>query len=101
MSASSPSEKRIMGILVGKVAFVTGGSSGIGLATAALFAKEGAHVVISGRQRDMLDAAVLDIGAGTVGLDGDVADIAFHKRAADEIAARFGGLDIYVANAGV
>ncbi|MBA2934567.1 SDR family oxidoreductase [Sphingomonas sp. CGMCC 1.13654] len=89
-----------MGILVGKVAFVTGGSSGIGLATAALFAKEGAHVVISGRRRDMLDAAVLDIGAGTVGLDGDVADIAFHMRAADEIAARFGGLDIYVANAG-
>ncbi len=90
-----------MGTLTGKVAFVTGGSSGIGLATAALFAREGAQVIIAGRKRDRLDAAVREIGGGVVGLLGDVAELAFHTHAADEIAARFGGLDIYVANAGI
>ena len=90
-----------MGTLTGKVAFITGGSSGIGLATAALFAREGAQVIIAGRKRDRLDAAVREIGGGVVGLLGDVAELAFHTHAADEIAARFGGLDIYVANAGI
>jgi NAD(P)-dependent dehydrogenase (short-subunit alcohol dehydrogenase family) len=101
MSSSERSGGKIMGMLTGKIAFVTGGSSGIGLATARLFAREGARVVVAGRNRERLDAAVLEIGAGTIALDGDVADLAFHAHAADEIAARFGGLDIYVANAGI
>jgi NAD(P)-dependent dehydrogenase (short-subunit alcohol dehydrogenase family) len=87
--------------LSGKIAFITGGSSGIGLAIARLFARKGAKVIVSGRQRDRLDAAVRDIHPDAVGLDGDVADNSFHASAAAEIVERFGGLDIYVANAGI
>lgn len=90
-----------MGMLAGKVALVTGGSSGIGLATAKLFAAEGAKVIIVGRRRDVLDAAVRQIGADALGIVGDVSHPADHIRIADEVANRFLGLDIYVANAGV
>lgn len=90
-----------MGILTGRTAMITGASSGIGLAVAKLFAAEGAQVVISGRSRAALDTAVAEVGAGAMGIDGDVADPAFHARAADLVAARFGGLDIYMANAGI
>ena len=90
-----------MGVLTGRTAMITGASSGIGLAVAKLFAAEGAQVVISGRSRSALDAAVGEIGAGALGIDGDVADPAHHARVAQEIAARFGELDIYMANAGI
>lgn len=90
-----------MGTLSGKTAMITGGASGIGLAIARTFAAEGAQVVISGRRRAALDEAVRQIGSGAVGLEGDVADPAHHVHVAEEIAARFGRLDIYMANAGI
>jgi len=90
-----------MSQLTGKTAMITGGSSGIGLAIAQLLATEGAEVIVSGRRADVVDDAVRQIGARATGLVGDVADLTFHDRAAAEISARFGGLDIYVANAGI
>jgi NAD(P)-dependent dehydrogenase (short-subunit alcohol dehydrogenase family) len=90
-----------MGPLAGKTAMITGGSSGIGLAMARIFAAEGAQVVIAGRRAPVVEEAVRRIGFGALGLPGDVADPAHHARWADEIARRFGALDIYVANAGI
>jgi NAD(P)-dependent dehydrogenase (short-subunit alcohol dehydrogenase family) len=87
--------------LKGKVALITGGTSGIGFATADLFATEGAQVAVSGRRRDALDAAVERIGRGAIGFVGDVADPAHHTAVAEQIVRRFGGVDIYVANAGI
>ncbi len=87
--------------LEGKVALVTGGNSGIGKASSRLFAEEGARVVITGRRRDAVEAAVAEIGHGAVGLIGDVADLDHHRRLAEEIQERFGGLDILMANARV
>jgi NAD(P)-dependent dehydrogenase (short-subunit alcohol dehydrogenase family) len=90
-----------MGVLTGKTAMITGASSGIGLAIARTFAAEGAQVIISGRRREALDEAVRQIGSGALGLEGDVAEPAHHDHVAAEITARFGGLDIYMANAGI
>lgn len=90
-----------MNVLTGKTAMITGGSSGIGLSVARAFAAEGARVVISGRNRDALDAAVRLIGPAASAIAGDVADPVYHAHAAAAVAERFGGLDIYVANAGI
>ncbi len=87
--------------LNGKVAIITGGNSGIGKATARLFAEHGAQVVITGRRQNALDSAVQEIGAGALAFCGDVADIEFHGKLAAEIKNRFGTIDIYMANAGV
>jgi NAD(P)-dependent dehydrogenase (short-subunit alcohol dehydrogenase family) len=87
--------------LAGKVALITGGNSGIGMATATLFAEEGAQVIVTARRQDVLDQAVRHIGHGAIGIQGDVADIEHHAFVAGEVRARFGGLDIYIANAGV
>jgi len=87
--------------LKGKVAVITGGNSGIGKATARLFAAEGAQVVITGRRQEVLDAAAKEIGHGTITVCGDVALNDFHMQLADSIQTWFGGLDIYVANAGI
>ena len=87
--------------LSGKVALVTGGSSGIGLASARLFADQGAQVIITGRRKDVVDEALEHIGRGAIGVVGDVADIAHHDTVAHELMRGFGGLDIYMANAGV
>ncbi len=84
-----------------KVALITGGNSGIGLATACLFAREGAQVVITGRRQGVLDEALERIGHGAVGLRGDVADLEHHSQAAAYVRDTFGGLDAYVVNAGV
>jgi len=90
-----------MSRLAGKVAVVTGGNSGIGFATARLFVDEGASVVIVGRRAAAVDDAVAGLGPNAFGVAGDVADLATHDRVASLVAARFGGADVYVANAGV
>ncbi|WP_433735587.1 SDR family oxidoreductase [Pseudomonas putida] len=84
-----------------KVAVITGGNSGIGLASACLFAKEGAQVIVTARRQDVLDDAVRQIGHGAIGIKGDVASLAHHAEVAEQVRERFGALDIYMANAGV
>lgn len=89
------------GSLSGKVAVITGGNSGIGLAIARAFGDEGAHLVIFGRSRDTLEAAVLELGEETLAVRGDAADPADLVRLCDAAAGRFGGIDVLVANAGI
>src|SRR6202158_1084906 len=67
---------RIVGKLQGKVAVITGGTTGIGLASAKLFVKEGAYVFITGRRQRELDEAVKAIGSSVTGVRGDVAKLA-------------------------
>ncbi|MGC4938674.1 SDR family NAD(P)-dependent oxidoreductase [Kribbella sp. DT2] len=83
----------------GKTAVVTGGSSGIGLAVAERFAAEGAHVFVTGRRKDELDAAVEAIGSATA-VPGDIADPADLDRLYEAVRARGKGLDLLFANAG-
>lgn len=89
-----------MGQLDGKTALVTGGTSGIGLATAKRFADEGAHVVITGRRQEALDAAVAAIGDSATGVRSDVSDPEQLTAVVDAIDARGQGLDVVFANAG-
>lgn len=92
-----------MTALKGKIAIVTGASSGIGYATAKLFAQEGARVVVAARRQAELDALVAEIeGAGgeAVAIAGDVKDEAHAKALVDAAVGRFGGLDIAFNNAG-
>lgn len=86
--------------LDGKVAVVTGGSSGMGLATARQFVAEGASVIITGRRQDKLDEAVAEIGGAIEGFRSDIADLADLKRLHTYIAATYGRIDIIFANAG-
>ena len=86
--------------LAGKVAVVTGGSSGIGLATAQRFAAEGAHVVITGRRQAELDAAVKSIGHGVLAIRGDVSNLADLDRLYDTVKQKHGRIDVLFANAG-
>ncbi len=90
-----------MGRLDGKLALITGGSSGIGLATAGAFVREGARVAITGRDATRLDAARRQLGNGTVAVPGDVASLADLDRLFERVAAAFGGLDVVFANAGL
>ena len=87
--------------LQGKVAVVTGGNSGIGLAIAREFAEQGADVVVFGRNAQTLDEAVRSIGNGTLGVQGDVTRLDDLDRLYQETVARFGKIDILVANAGI
>lgn len=87
--------------LAGKVALVTGGSTGIGLASAQAFAAQGATVFITGRRQAELDAAVALMGERAVGIKGDVASLADLDRVFAQIAEQAGHLDILFANAGV
>src|SRR5215831_19933976 len=86
--------------LEGKVAVVTGGNSGIGLATARRFATEGAKVVITGRRQPELDAAVKEIGHGAIGVRGDVANLADLDRLYATVKEKYGRVDVVFANAG-
>lgn len=90
-----------MGQLEGKTAVVTGGSTGIGLATAARLASEGAHVFITGRRKDALDRAVESIGSAATAVPGDIAEPADLDRLYDAIRDRGRGLDVLFANAGM
>jgi NAD(P)-dependent dehydrogenase (short-subunit alcohol dehydrogenase family) len=90
-----------MGKLQGKVAVITGGSSGIGLATAKRFVVEGARVFIMGRRRTELDAAVKEIGSKVTGVQGDIAKLADLDRLYQKVKETEGHIDIVFANAGV
>ena len=90
-----------MGKLEGKVAVITGGSSGIGLATAQRFVDEGADVFITGRRKSELDAAVKQIGKNITAVQGDTSNISDLDRLYDMIEQKARRLDILFANAGV
>jgi NAD(P)-dependent dehydrogenase (short-subunit alcohol dehydrogenase family) len=90
-----------MSKLAGKVALVTGGNGGLGLATAKRFVAEGATVYISGRRRKELDSAVREIGAGVTALQGDISNLADLDRIFATIREQSVRLDILFANAGV
>ena len=91
---------RIMGKLQGKVAVITGGTTGIGLASAKLFVQEGAYVFITGRRQKELDEAVKAIGSDVTGVQGDVAKLSDLDRLYETIGKK-GRLDIVFANAGL
>jgi NAD(P)-dependent dehydrogenase (short-subunit alcohol dehydrogenase family) len=84
-----------------KVVVITGGSDGIGLTTAKLFASEGASVYITGRRQDSLDQALVEIGHGAIGVRGDVAESADVVRLYDRVRADHGRVDVVFANAGI
>lgn len=84
----------------GKVVIVTGGSDGIGLATARRFAAAGASVYVTGRRQDRLDEAVREIGGDTVGVQGDVASLADLDRLYERVRRDHGRVDVVFANAG-
>src|SRR6202050_1248888 len=87
--------------LKGKIALITGGTEGIGLATAKLFVKEGAFVFIAGRRQKELDEAVKAIGPNVSGAPGDVATLADLDRLYETLSKVKGRIDIVFANAGV
>jgi NAD(P)-dependent dehydrogenase (short-subunit alcohol dehydrogenase family) len=87
--------------LAGKTALITGGNSGIGLATAKQFVNEGAYVFISGRRDKELAAAVKEIGKNATGIQGDVSNLGDLDRLFAQIKREKGKLDIVFANAGV
>src|SRR5216110_1459115 len=89
-----------MGKLEGKIALVTGGNSGIGLATAKQFVNEGAYVFITGRRDSELAAAVKAIGRNVTGIQGDVSNLGDLDRLFAQIKREKGTLDIVFANAG-
>jgi NAD(P)-dependent dehydrogenase (short-subunit alcohol dehydrogenase family) len=90
-----------MGKLEGKIALVTGGTSGIGLATAKGFVSEGAYVFITGRRARELAAAVKEIGSKVTGIQGDVSNLGDLDRLFEQIKQEKGKLDIVFANAGI
>jgi NAD(P)-dependent dehydrogenase (short-subunit alcohol dehydrogenase family) len=87
--------------LADKTAFITGGNSGLGLATAKLFVAEGAKVALTGRNRDTLGAAAKQLGANALALVADATDVAATEAAIKQAAEKFGKLDILFANAGI
>ena len=87
--------------LEGKTAVVTGGNSGIGLATAKRFLEEGARVAISGRNQKTLDAAVKTLGDGVLAVQADTAKLDETEKFLAKVVQRFGRIDVLFVNAGV
>src|ERR1700761_5938484 len=90
----------IVGKLDGKVAVITGATSGMALAGAKLFADEGAHVFITGRRQDALDDAIEQIGRNVTGVQGDAADLADLDRLFDAVKQEKGAIDVLWTSAG-
>ncbi|MBT8167490.1 glucose 1-dehydrogenase [Falsiruegeria litorea] len=90
-----------MNQLIGKVAVITGGTSGIGLATAHRLISDGARVVITGRDQRTLDAAVAELGDRARGIRGDVANLNDLDHLFSEIREEYGRVDVLFANAGI
>jgi NAD(P)-dependent dehydrogenase (short-subunit alcohol dehydrogenase family) len=90
----------MIGKLDGKVAVITGGNSGIGLATAKRFVAEGAYVFITGRRQAQLDAALEEIAANVTAVQGDVVNLADLDRLYTTVEAKKGRIDVLFANAG-
>jgi NAD(P)-dependent dehydrogenase (short-subunit alcohol dehydrogenase family) len=87
--------------LEGKIAVITGGSSGIGLATAQRFVDEGAFVFITGRRQSEVDKAIKDIGRNITGVQGDVSNLEDLDRLYDTVKQQKGQIDVLFANAGI
>jgi len=85
----------------GKIAVVTGGNSGIGLATAQRFVAEGAYVFITGRRQSEVDVAVREIGKNVTGVQGDVSNLADLDRLSSMVKEQKGRIDVLFANAGL
>ena len=90
-----------MNKLEGKIAVITGGNSGIGLATAKRFVTDGAYVFISGRRQHELDTAVSEIGKNVMGIQGDVSNLVDLDRLYSIVKQEKGHIDILFANAGI
>jgi NAD(P)-dependent dehydrogenase (short-subunit alcohol dehydrogenase family) len=90
-----------MSKLEGKVAVITGGNSGIGLATAQRFVAEGAYVFVTGRRQDELDKAVATLGSGVAGVQGDISNLDDLDRLFATVKAEKGYVDVLFANAGI
>src|SRR5260221_10027612 len=90
-----------MARLQGKRALITGGTSGIGLATAQEFVAEGARVAVSGGTQATLEAAKAALGGDVVVIRADAGDVAAQQQVAAQIRDAFGGLDILFVNAGI
>ena len=87
--------------LAGKTALITGGNSGIGLATARLFVAEGARVAITGRNQATLEAAARELGPNALAIVADATDVEATEKAVAKAVEKFGKLDIVFANAGI
>ena len=90
-----------MSKLSNKVAVVTGGSTGIGLATAKRFIADGAQVVVTGRNQEALDFAVAELGDRATGIRGDVANLEDLDRLFTQVQEQYGRVDVLFANAGI
>ncbi|WP_339880882.1 SDR family oxidoreductase [uncultured Algoriphagus sp.] len=90
-----------MGKLNNKIAFIIGGNSGIGLATAELFASEGARVAITGRDENTLKDAAYQIGENTLAVKADVLNLSSLDEAYQQVESKLGKIDVLVVNAGI
>ena len=90
-----------MGKLDGKIALITGGSTGIGLASAILFQKEGAQVIVTGRNADAIAAAQKELGPGALVVASDTSKLTDISSLVGQIKEKFGRIDIVFANAGI
>src|SRR2546430_12354559 len=99
--ASHSTESVMTKKLEGKVAVITGGSAGIGLAAAKRFAEEGAYVFVTGRRQAELDAAVKEIGPKAVAVRADASDVADLAHLFDTVKAAKGRIDVLFSNSGI